>query len=127
MPTHHTARRLRRDQTSAEALLWSRLGNRQLCGRKFRRQVPILNYIADFISTDARLIIELDGGQHAERKVEDGARTREVEAAGYIVVRFWNREAFDNLDGVPETIRSLIEPDKFARVPKTDLSIIGCT
>jgi very-short-patch-repair endonuclease len=117
MPKHRTARRLRRDQTDAEALLWSRLRNRQLCGRKFRRQVPILNYIADFISTDARLIVELDGGQHTERKMEDGVRTRELEAAGYVVVRFWNGEVFENLDGVLETIRSLIEPDQFTHMP----------
>jgi crossover junction endodeoxyribonuclease RuvC len=117
MPTHYTARRLRRDQTDAEALLWSKLRNRQLCGRNFRRQVPILNYIADFISADSRLIVELDGGQHAERKREDEVRTCELEAAGYIVVRFWNGEVFQNLDGVLETIQSLIEPDQFTRSP----------
>lgn len=117
MPTHLVARRLRRNQTDAEELLWSRLRNRQLCGRKFRRQVPILNYIADFISTDARLIVELDGGQHTERTMEDEVRTRELEAAGYVVLRFWNGEVWENLDGVLETIRSLIEPDEFGRAP----------
>ena len=115
MPTHRVARRLRRDQTDAEALLWSRLRNHQLCGRKFRRQMPILDYVVDFASTDARVIVELDGGQHAERTVEDEKRSRDLEAAGYIVVRFWNPEVFENLDGVLETIRSVIEPDEFMR------------
>ncbi len=104
MPTHRVARRLRRDQTGAEALLWSRIEESPLCGRKFRRQVPILDYVVDFVSTDARLIIELDGGQHVERTVEDEKRSRELEAAGHIVVRFWNAEIFENLDGVLETI-----------------------
>jgi crossover junction endodeoxyribonuclease RuvC len=88
-----------------------------LCGRKFRRQMLILDYVVDFVSTDARLIVELDGGHHAERTVEDEKRSRELETAGYIVVRFWNAEVFENLEGVLETIRSLIEPDEFMRTP----------
>lgn len=89
--------------------------------------MPILGYVVDFVSIDARLIVELDGGQHAERKIEDEARTRELEAAGYVVVRFWNGEVFENIESVLETIRSLIEPDQFARAPQSDLSIIGDT
>ena len=63
----------------------------------------------------AVVVVFVDGGQHVERKAEDEARTRELEAAGYIVVWFWNGEVFANLDGVLKTIRSVIEPDQFTR------------
>ncbi|MBS9475610.1 endonuclease domain-containing protein [Ancylobacter radicis] len=92
------ARRLRKDQTDVEALLWSRLRDRRLEGWKFRRQAPVDRYIVDFLCVDAKLVIELDGGQHA---VEDDAeRTRMIEACGYLVIRFWNNDVLTNLDGV---------------------------
>jgi very-short-patch-repair endonuclease len=87
-----------------EHRLWSILRNRQLDGRKFRRQVPIGPYYADFACHEARLVIELDGGQHADRIAADAARTRAIEALGWKVVRFWNTEVAENLDGVGETI-----------------------
>ena len=93
-----TARRLRRDQTDAERKLWFRLRDRRLDGLKFRRQVPIDCYVVDFCCESARLIVELDGGQHAERSAEDAARTAALEARGYLVLRFWNNEVLQNMD-----------------------------
>ena len=95
-------RTLRRNATDAEALLWSRLRDRRLAGHKFRRQHPIGPYIADFACPDARLVIELDGGQHSPET--DAARTAYIEEQGYMVLRFWNNEALGNPDGVLETI-----------------------
>src|SRR5690242_91192 len=99
-----TARRLRRDQTDAERALWFRLRDRRLSGLKFRRQMPIKSYVVDFCCESARLIVELDGGQHAERSAEDAKRTVDLEAYGYLVLRFWNNDVLRNIDGVLETI-----------------------
>lgn len=98
------ARRLRRDQTDAERALWARLRDRRLCGAKFGRQVPIGRYIVDFLCDDARLIVELDGGQHAESR-SDEARTAFLEGAGFSVLRFWNNEVLSNTEGVLERIK----------------------
>jgi very-short-patch-repair endonuclease len=99
-----TARRLRRDHTDAERVLWFRLRDRRLAGWKFRRQAPIDRYVVDFVCVDARLIVELDGGQHVERTEQDIARTRILESMGYLVLRFWNNDVLSNTDGVVETI-----------------------
>jgi very-short-patch-repair endonuclease len=111
--THAQARALRKLQTDAEAILWSRLRNRQMAGRKFRRQVPLLRHVVDFASLDAKLIIELDGGQHAEQVEADEKRTRALEAVGFIVLRFWNANVFTNLDGVLETIHAALKPEEY--------------
>jgi very-short-patch-repair endonuclease len=96
------ARALRKNQTDMEKLMWSRLRNRQIAGHKFRRQQIIGPYIADFLSLEPKLIIELDGGQHAEQQDEDAKRTRYLEALGYRVLRFWNHEVLGDLDAVLE-------------------------
>ena len=93
------ARRLRRDMTEAEARLWYALRER-LPELKFRRQVPFGSYTADFASHGAKLIVEVDGGQHAESADADSERTRFLNAEGYRVLRFWNNEVMQNLDGV---------------------------
>ena len=98
------ARRLRRNATDAEAMLWRRLRSRQLEDIKFRRQFPIGRYIVDFVSIELKLVIEFDGGQHAE-SLADTERTRWIEANGYTVIRFWNNDVVENLDGVLEAIR----------------------
>jgi very-short-patch-repair endonuclease len=98
------ARALRKRSTDAEKLLWSRLRGRRFDGIKFKRQVPIGSYIADFVALDLKLIIELDGGQHAQRAEQDAERTRILEQWGYHVVRFWNNDVLGNIDGVLETI-----------------------
>jgi crossover junction endodeoxyribonuclease RuvC len=100
------ARRLRVDSTEVEKILWQSLRNEQL-GIKFRRQAPVLNYIADFLAHDAKLIVELDGGQHADRLADD-RRTAILEQAGFRVIRFWNNEVDENLDGVLQTIADAI-------------------
>jgi very-short-patch-repair endonuclease len=98
------ARKLRRDQTDAERVLWFRLRDRRLAGLKFRRQMPLDRYVVDFCCESARLIIELDGGQHSERTSEDAERTKALEAMGYLVLRFWNNDVLRNVDGVLESI-----------------------
>ena len=98
------ARQLRRNQTDAEKYLWSRLRNRQLEGFKFRRQVPIGRYVVDFICSDKNLIVELDGGHHADQVSADQERSRELGNRGYHVIRFWNNDVLANADGVLESI-----------------------
>jgi very-short-patch-repair endonuclease len=95
---------MRRDPTIAERRLWQALRARHLAGTKFRRQAPIGAYIVDFVAPTAKLIVEVDGGQHAGTSERDLARTRALEAEGYRVIRFWNNDIIDNLDGVLQAI-----------------------
>jgi very-short-patch-repair endonuclease len=105
------ARQLRRQQTDVESKLWIRLRDRQLCGVKFRRQHPIGPYIVDFCCPDRGLVVELDGGQHAEHTSSDQARTRILNAEGYRVVRFWNHEVLNQADAIlDEIVRLLSHP-----------------
>lgn len=98
------ARALRHGQTDAERTLWSRLRHRGLLGRKFRRQHEMGPYVVDFACTDARLVVELDGGQHLDQAACDARRTRWLEQEGYRVLRFWNDEVLQRLDEVLEQI-----------------------
>jgi very-short-patch-repair endonuclease len=106
------ARKLRREQTDVERLLWFRLRKKQINGVKFRRQDPIGPYIVDFVTYDKNVIIELDGGQHNddEHKKRDSVRTDYLRQKGYIVLRFWNNEILENLDGVLEKIHEVVAP-----------------
>jgi very-short-patch-repair endonuclease len=104
-----TARRLRRQQTDAERLLWFRLRDRRLDGWKLRRQFSVDRYVVDFFCADAHLIIELDGGQHAIRTNADVARTKILQAMGYLVLRFWNNDVIRNMDGVLEEIMTALQ------------------
>ena len=97
------ARKMRADATKAENNLWQALRNRQLEGLKFKRQVPLDGYILDFVCFEARLIVEVDGGQHSE-SAHDAARDRHFEGQGFRTIRFWNDEVDSNLDGVCLTI-----------------------
>src|SRR5215469_4007540 len=97
------ARRLRRDATDAERRLWYRLRSRQIDGAKFVRQEPIGPYVVDFVCRELRLIIEVDGGQHATDK-RDAVRDRWLAEQGYRVMRFWNNEVLANTSGVLEEI-----------------------
>jgi very-short-patch-repair endonuclease len=94
------ANRLRINQTDAEKLLWFALRNRQIDKLKFRRQVPLGPYIADFVCLENKLIVELDGGQHADAVKYDEARTRWLEGDGFHVIRFWNNDVLSNREGV---------------------------
>ncbi len=102
------ARAQRRQATDAEHLLWTHLRGRQLMGFKFRRQEVIEPYIVDFVCLDAKLIIEADGGQHAEQIAYDARRTSELETMGYRVMRFWNHEILKELHSVLEQIQSAL-------------------
>lgn len=101
------ARRLRRDRTEAEDRLWYRLRNRQIDDTKFVFQFPIGPHVADFACRSARLVIELDSGQHAA-STTDQARTQLIEAHGYTVLRFWNNDVLSNTEGVLEEIRQAL-------------------
>jgi adenine-specific DNA-methyltransferase len=100
---------LRREGTEAERALWDRLRNRGLCGAKFRRQVPLGPFVVDFVCFDAGLVVEVDGGQHAADRTRDLERTAWLEAEGYRVVRFWNNEVHENIDGVLQTIAASLD------------------
>ena len=105
-PKTHTARArdLRREHADPERKLWSALRGRQLSGFKFRRQQPIDRYIVDFVCWEARLIVELDGGQHADQVEYDARRSEVLGQAGFKVIRFWNREVVEEFDAVVETV-----------------------
>ena len=97
--TRANARQLRRDQTLAETQLWLALRSHQLENIHFRRQHPIGNFIVDFCAPQAKLIIELDGSQHLEQQEYDAERTEFLQSKGYRVLRFWNSDVLNNLDG----------------------------
>jgi very-short-patch-repair endonuclease len=100
------ARDLRRNATDAEKLLWKAF-REKLPHAKFRRQVPHGPYFADFLSFPAKLIVEVDGGQHAEY---DAARTRYLESQGFRVLRVWNSDVLQNLEGVLSIISASLSP-----------------
>ena len=97
------ARDLRRNSTEVEKTLWRAL-REQLPDVKWRRQMPVGPYFVDIACFAARLVIELDGGQHGRVGEYDAARTRFIETQGYRVIRFWNNDVSDNIDGVLEVI-----------------------
>jgi very-short-patch-repair endonuclease len=99
------ARRLRRDQTDPERILWRHLRAHRLGGITFKRQVVIGPFIVDFCATERRLIIELDGSQHADNIGADSQRTHYLRVLNFRVVRFWNFEIFESLDSVLERIK----------------------
>jgi very-short-patch-repair endonuclease len=105
------ARALRKNSTDAERILWSELRDHRLIGASFRRQVPIENYIADFVCHGAKLVIELDGGQHFSdgREALDARRSATIEAKGFRVLRFSNHDVMINRAGVLETIATAVE------------------
>ena len=96
---------MRNNPTDAEYALWQHLRMRGLEGHRFVRQYVIDDAIVDFASPNAKLAIELDGGQHDEQRERDEQRTRRLNRAGYRVVRFWNNEIATNIEGVLDTIR----------------------
>jgi very-short-patch-repair endonuclease len=101
------ARTLRRDATRAERRLWQGLRREQLAGFRFRRQVILAGFIADFVCYDARMVVEVDGATHStdQEIARDAARSAVLAQQGYDILRFTNEDVFGNLDGVLETIR----------------------
>lgn len=98
------ARALRSDMTIAEHKLWQALRGKQVEGSRFRRQHPIGPYIADFVCINKLLVIELDGGQHQDQVEYDERRTAFLHRQGWLVLRFWNNDVLNNLDGVLATV-----------------------
>jgi very-short-patch-repair endonuclease len=101
---------LRREPTPVERKLWSKIRNDQL-GVSFRRQHAIGNYIPDFVCIEKKLIIELDGSQHLEQEEYDQERTKYLESLGYKVIRFWNNDVTNNIDGVILAITHAMEDE----------------
>jgi very-short-patch-repair endonuclease len=118
------AKRMRSEQTPAEHRLWQILRAKRLAGYKFKRQLPIDDYIVDFACLKQRLVIEADGGQHAEDP-RDARRDAYLQAQGFRVLRFWNNDIFNNEEGVLLTIlRALQAPN---RSPSREKGLIGAT
>ena len=105
----HFARRLRRDATEAERYLWRHLRRRNLNGHRFRRQHPIGPYVADFACLHVRLIIELDGGQHAASRSYDAQRDVYLAERGFRVLRFWDHDVLTDVETVMDVIRAAME------------------
>lgn len=103
------ARSLRQRQTEAEKRLWYHLRNRQLGGFKFRRQVSIDRFVVDFLCADEKLIVELDGSQHAENLAADDARTKVLMSCGYRIIRYWNADVLADTETVLEDILAHLE------------------
>ena len=103
------AQELRNNATDAERRLWRHLSNRRLGGFKFSRQMPVGPFICDLMCRQAMLVVELDGSQHGERARQDEERTRFIESEGFRVIRFWNNEVMENLDGVLARILEVLE------------------
>ncbi|WGE84562.1 endonuclease domain-containing protein [Actinobacillus equuli] len=102
------AKNLRSNMTEAEWALWYHLRAKRFCGVKFYRQKIVGNYIADFLSLNSKLIIELDGSQHAEQMEYDRIRTAYLEEQNFTVIRFWNDEVLKNIDMVLDVIFDVI-------------------
>ena len=98
------ARDLRKQQTRVEARLWAALRDRRLGGWKWKRQVPLGPFIADFVCAEQMLIVEMDGGQHSDAVAYDARRTAYLEGLGYRVLRFWNAVLIEDSDVVCDTI-----------------------
>jgi len=105
------AQNLRKNQTDAEQILWSKLRSQRLSGFKFRRQHPVDNYILDFYCNEVQLAIEIDGGQHAEKEIinKDNQRTALLNQKGIRVIRYWNNDVFENIDDVLEDIHATLK------------------
>lgn len=109
VPLSNKAKSFRKRSTDAERKHWSVLRNRHFEGLKFRRQRPIGKYIVDFVCLEKNLIIEVDGGGHANQKEMDDERTRWLESQGFKVIRFWNNEIINETEGVSQAIVHALE------------------
>jgi very-short-patch-repair endonuclease len=107
------ARALRKNPSEAERLLWTHLRYWQVDGYKFRRQQPLGKYIVDFICLEKRIIVELDGGQHAEQKDYDSKRDAWLCDHGFTVLRFWNHDVLQNIESVAEKIYQTVKSTPF--------------
>jgi very-short-patch-repair endonuclease len=115
------AKRLRHEMTDAERVLWRELRAHRFAGLKFKRQEPLGLYVVDFVCYEAKLIIELDGGQHANQQESDAERTRWLESCGFRVVRFWNNDVLTNIEGVMQEIEKELSPHTSPSSPSSPL------
>lgn len=102
------ARKLRTNMTPWERQLWHHLREKQIDGHRFRRQHLLGSYIVDFVCLEAKLVVELDGGHHAEQIAADRTRQQWLEQEGFRVMRFWNNEVSSNMEGVVAVIRKAL-------------------
>ena len=110
-----TARRLRANATEAEQKLWSQLRKRQLYGFQFRRQLSIGPFFVDFVCLEAKLLIEVDGSQHADEREQDESRSAFLRSNGYRVLRFWNSDVMSDVDSVVQRIAEVLRQTPRAR------------
>ena len=111
------ARELRNNATDAERALWRQLRLWQLEGYKFRRQQPLGRFIVDFVCLEKRVVIELDGGQHAEQKEYDAERDAWLRAEGFRVLRFWNNEVLKSIEVIKEEILKAVKNTPYLNPP----------
>ena len=109
-PLTSIAKRLRLEATDAERVLWREVRAHRFAGFKFKRQSPLGLYVVDFVCYEAKLIVELDGGQHADQKEADEERTRWLASQGFRVLRFWNNDVLTNISGVMHVIEKNLLP-----------------
>ena len=114
------ARRLRRDSTQAEMILWKQIRSRQLAGYKFLRQAPLGQYILDFVCFERRLIVEIDGGHNQEQAAYDNERTAWLESQGFRVLRFWNNELLEQMEAVTQVILQGLEHPHLSPLPSRE-------
>jgi very-short-patch-repair endonuclease len=115
--TKKRARELRHEPTEAEKLLWAHLRNGRLNGWRFRRQHPVPPHVVDFACVSARLVVEADGGQHAESE-RDRRRDRFIRSRGWRILRFWNHDILANPAGVIEAIAAALPPPRPSPAPR---------
>lgn len=116
----HRPRTLQKSSTDAEAKLWHHLRDRQLAGFKFRRQLPLGPYVVDFVCLQAKLIVEVDGGQHAVQRQADESRTAFLREQGFRVMRYWNNEVLAEIEGVLTQIQQALESGSLLCPPHFD-------
>lgn len=106
---YEIARKLRKNMTEAERRLWYYLRGKQLNNVSFRRQHPIGNFVTDFCSIDKKMVIELDGSQHLDQETKDEQRSQYLRSQGYTVIRFWNDQVMNDINGVLQAIIYALE------------------
>jgi very-short-patch-repair endonuclease len=111
-PLRDRARQLRKQMTDTEQFVWAQLRRKQFDGFRFRRQFPVGSYIVDFVCLEARVILELDGGQHAEQQEADQRRTQWLESQGFKLLRFWNHIALTEWDSVEQVLWQVLKESK---------------
>jgi very-short-patch-repair endonuclease len=121
----HLAKKLRKNSIDAERLLWKYLRSKTIEGLKFRRQQPIENYIVDFVCFEKKIVIELDGGQHAVEKEKDTERDGWLESQGFKVLRFWNNDVLMNIQGVLKMVKTNCLRQTITTSPSPNPSRLG--